>query len=158
MVCPQRLQKQPAFYRLLIVVCLTIGLLVATPWVSAKESQKLKPQVWQIHGIEAALEDSSLIVQNNAADKLTEYHLDNPKALFKNYENLINKFVQQANATSSDERRYAAWVLGAMKAKEQVPVVVRLLNDSAAEVRANAARALGAMEAKEQAFALIEPI
>ncbi len=42
MVRPQRLQRQTAFYSLLVVVCLTIGLLVASPWVSAKNKAAAK--------------------------------------------------------------------------------------------------------------------
>ena len=104
MVRPQRLQKQPAFYRLLVVVCLTAVLLVASPWVSAKEKPKPKPQDWQINGILAALEDSSFQVQGLALSKLGEYDakdlksaLKKPEAIAQKAGNLLKDKTQDAN-------------------------------------------------------------
>ena len=63
MVCPQRLQKQPAFYGLLFVGFLTVVLLVASPGVSAKKRQQPKPQDWQ-------REVRSLTIPGRITDKI----------------------------------------------------------------------------------------
>ncbi|KAM3105073.1 hypothetical protein ACKFKH_23150, partial [Phormidesmis sp. 146-20] len=91
MVCPQRFQRQLAFYRLLFVVCLTAVLLVASPWVSAKEKPKPKPQEWQINGVLAALDDRSPQVQGFALSQLTEYEAKDLKSVLKNPEAIAQK-------------------------------------------------------------------
>ena len=149
MVRPQRLQKQPAFYRLLVVVCLTAVLLVASHWVSAKEKPKPKPQDWQINGILAALEDSSFQVQGFALSKLGEYGAKNLKSALKKPEaiaqkagNLLKDKTQDANVRGS-----AAEALGNLgdAAKPFIPDIANLLKDKTqdAYVRGSAADALG---------------
>ena len=114
MVRPQRLQKQPAFYRLLVVVCLTAVLLVASPWVSAKEKPRPKPQDWQINGILAALEDSSSQVQGFALSKLGEYDAKDLKSALKKPEAIAQKAgnLLKDKTQAADVRVSAAAALG----------------------------------------------
>jgi PBS lyase HEAT-like repeat len=149
MVCPQRLQKQPAFYRLLVVVCLTVVLLVASPWVSAKEKPKPKPQDWQINGILAALEDSSPSVQSSALSKLTEYDAKDLKSVLKKPEAIAQKAANllKDQAQNSSVRDSAAEALGNLgdAAKPFIPEIANLLKDQAqnSSVRGSAAVSLG---------------
>ena len=149
MVRPQRLQKQPAFYRLLVVVCLTAVLLVASHWVSAKEKPKPKPQDWQINGILAALEDSSFQVQGFALSKLGEYGAKNLKSALKKPEAIAQKAgnLLKDKTQDADVRVSAAAALGNLgdAAKPFIPDIANILKDKtqAADVRVWAAAALG---------------
>jgi len=149
MVRPQRLQKQSAFYRLLFVVCLTIGLLVVPPWVSAKESQQPKPQEWQINGILAALDDGYPGVKQAAFGKFAEYDAKDLAAFPKQSEEMVKKAIGLVNDSKAESylRIMAAAALRDL-GRADVSVVkflTNLLNDSKAEsyLRINAARALG---------------
>ena len=149
MVRPQRLQKQPAFYRLLVVVCLTAVLLVASPWVSAKESQQPKPQEWQINGILAALDDGYPGVKQAAFEKFAEYDAKDLATFPEQSEEMARKAIGLVNDSKADpilRIRAAAALEDLGKADASVvKFLTNLLNDSKAEsyVRFNAARALG---------------
>ena len=148
MVRPQRLQKQPAFYRLLFVVCLTVVLLVVSPWVSAKEKPKPKPQDWQINGILAALEDSSSQVQGFALSKLGEYDAKDLKSALKKPEAIAQKAGNLLKDKTQDVyvRVSAADALGNLgdAAKPFIPDILNFIKDKTqdASVRGSAADAL----------------
>ena len=114
MVRSQRLQKQTAFYRLVFVVCLTVALLVASPWVGAKEKPTAKPQDWQINGILVALEDSSPRVQGFALSNLSEYDAKGLKSILKKPEAIAQKAASLLKDKSQDAsvRVSAASALG----------------------------------------------
>ena len=149
MVRPQRLQKPPAFYCLLVVVCLIVGLLVASPWVSAKESQQPKPQEWQINGILAALDDGYPGVKQAAFEKFAEYDAKDLATFPEQSEEMARKAIGLVNDSKADpilRIRAAAALEDLGKADASVvKFLTNLLNDSKAEsyVRFNAARALG---------------
>jgi hypothetical protein len=63
--------------------------------VSAKEAPKPKPQPWEIKGFVAALVDPHAKVRLQAASKLGEYQLDDPKSQIKNYKDLVEQFAKQ---------------------------------------------------------------
>jgi hypothetical protein len=124
----QRVPKQPAIYRFLVVLGLIIVLWVASPWVSAKEKPKPKPQEWQINGILAALEDNSPNGQGFALDQLAEYDakdlkrvLKQPQAIAQKAANILNDKTQD-----SDVRVRAASDLGNLgeAAKPFIPPAV----------------------------------
>ncbi len=133
MVCPQRLQKQPAFYRLLFVVYLTVVLLVASPWVSAKEKPKPKPQEWQINGILAALEDAYPEVQGASLRRLDEYDTKALQDSPKRTEELAQKAATLFKNSKQDSyvRDEAVGALGNLgnAAKPYTPDLADLLKD-----------------------------
>ncbi len=148
MSSPRRLQKTPDFHGLLLALCLTVVLLVASPWVNAKERPKPKPQEWQINGILAALEDNSPKVQGFALGKLAEYQLADlkialkkPEAIAQKAANLLKDKTQDANVRIS-----AAEALGNFDdaAKPFIPDIANLLKDKTQDgyVRSSAAQAL----------------
>ncbi len=104
----------------------------------------------------AALVDPHAKVRLEAASKLWEYQLDDPKSQIKNYKDLVEQFAKQLEDKELDSRSAAAYALGQMQAKEQVPKLVEWLKDSDSNVRSAAAYALGQMQAKEQAPKLVE--
>jgi HEAT repeat protein len=124
--------------------------------VSAKEAPKPKPQPWEIKGFVAALVDPHAKVRLQAASKLGEYQLDDPKSQIKNYKDLVEQFAKQLEDKELDSRKAAAQALGQMQAKEQVPKLVQLLKDSDPYVRKAAAQALGQMQAKAHAPKLLK--
>ena len=148
MVRSQRLQKQPTFYGLLFVVCLTIVLLVASPGVSAKEKPKPKLQDWQINGILAALEDSSPRVQGFALGSLTQYDAKDLKSALKKPEAIAQKAASLLKDKTQDGfvRGSAAGALSNLgeTAKPFVPDIANLLKDKTQDgsVRGSAANAL----------------
>ncbi|PSB17945.1 PBS lyase [Phormidesmis priestleyi ULC007] len=149
MVHSQGLPKQTAFYRLVFVVCLTVVVLVASPWVGAKEKPKAKPQGWQINGILAALEDSSPRVQGFALSKLSEYEAKDLKSVLKKPEAIAQKAASllKDKSQDADVRGNAADALGNLgdAAKPFIPDIAKILKDKAqpANVRGSAAYGLG---------------
>jgi truncated hemoglobin YjbI len=122
--------------------------------VSAEETDKPKPpQDWEMKGIVAALADPYAEVRLEAAKKLAEYQLDDPRSLIKNYKDVVDKLVKHLSPQESDDkeksvsRRAAASALGQMKATNFAPDVAKLLKDSDRNVRYFAASALGQMKA-----------
>ena len=146
-------RKLSPFFLFLFTLFLTLFL--SLPWVNAEEP-KPKPQPWEINGIIAALADPYAGVRLQAASKLGEYQLDDPKSLIKNYKDLVDKLAQQLEDKEPDARNAAAQALGQMEAKEQAPKLVELLKDSDSSVRSAAVSALGQMQAKEQVLKLVE--
>ena len=140
----------------LVTFLLIISL--SLPWVSAQEKSKPKPKPkdWEINGIVAALKDPYAGVRLQAANKLGEYKLDEPKKQIPNYQDVVKLLVEQLSPPDKDDkqektlsRRAAARALGEMKAKEIAPQIALLLKDSQSYVRNSAATALGGMKAKE---------
>ncbi len=121
---PRQTRKSPFF---LFPFTLLLTLLLSLPWVNAKEEPKPKPQAWEINGIVAALVDLHAEVRLQAANKLGEYQLDDPKSLIKNYKDLVDKLAQQLEDKEPDARRAAALALEKMQAKEYAPKLVDLL-------------------------------
>ena len=140
---------------LLFFCTVLLTLFVSLPWVSAEEETKPKPQPWEINGIVAALADPYAQTRLAAASKLGEYQLDHPKSQIPNYQDVVNRLVQQLSSQDKDKdemstsRRAAAYALGQMQAKEIAPNLAALLKDSDTSVRSAAASALGQMQAKE---------
>jgi HEAT repeat protein len=148
-----RQSRKSAFF--LFPFTLLLTLLLFLPWVSAKEAPKPKPQAWEIKGFVAALVDPNPKVRLEAARKLGEYQLDEPKSQIKNYKDLVEQFTKQLEDKELDSRNAAALALGQMQAKAQAPKLVQLLKDSDWRVRNAVAQALGQMQAKEQAPKLV---
>jgi hypothetical protein len=151
---PHQTRKLSPFFLFPFTLLLTF--LLSLPWVSAKEQPKPKPQPWEINGIIAALADPGADVRLEAARKLGEYQLDDPKSLIKNYQDLVDKLAQQLEDKDPVARNAATRTLGQMQAKEQAPKLVELLKDSDVSVRSAAASALGQMQAKQYAPKLVE--
>ncbi|PHM06346.1 PBS lyase, partial [Nostoc sp. 'Peltigera malacea cyanobiont' DB3992] len=93
---------------------LLLTLLLALPWVSAKEQPKPKPQAWQINGIVAALDDGHDGVKGYAFNKLAEYDLKDLKSLGKKPEDIAQKAAKilKDKSVDNDVRRGAAEALG----------------------------------------------
>ena len=135
-----RQSRKSAFF--LFPFTLLLTLLLFLPWVSAKEAPKPKPQAWEIKGFVTALVDPNAKVRLEAASKLGEYQLDEPKSQIENYKDLVEQFAKQLEDKELDSRKAAAYALGQMQAKEQAPQLVPLLKDSDFSVRSAAAEAL----------------
>ncbi|MEH1776074.1 MAG: hypothetical protein V7K64_07740 [Nostoc sp.] len=76
---------------LLFCFTLLLTLFLSLPWVNAKETPKPKPQVWQINGIVAALDDKYDKVKKLAFEKFNEYDLQNLKAVIQKPEVIAQK-------------------------------------------------------------------
>ena len=150
---PRNTRKSPF---ILFPFTLVLVLLLSLSWVNAKEAPKPKPQNWEMNGIVAALADPYAEVRLQAAKKLAEYQLDDPKSLIKKYKVDLDKLGKQLEDKDSVSRSAAANALGQMQAKEYAPKLVELLKDSNSNVRNAAANALGQMQAKEYAPKLAE--
>ncbi|MEH1958155.1 HEAT repeat domain-containing protein, partial [Nostoc sp.] len=128
---------------------LLLTLLLALPWVSAKEQPKLKPEAWQINGIVAALDDGYDAVKGSALDKLVEYDLKDLKSLGKKPEDIAQKAAKILKEKSADSnvRSSAASALGNLgeAAKPYVKDILDILKDKTVDsnVRSGAASALG---------------
>ena len=100
----QWFRKKLAVYGLLFVVALAIVFWIASPWVSAQETPKPKPQEWQINGILAALDDGYPDVQGVALERLTIYDptelqtvVKQPKQLAQKIANLLKNSEQNVH-------------------------------------------------------------
>ncbi|WP_375477765.1 HEAT repeat domain-containing protein, partial [uncultured Nostoc sp.] len=128
---------------------LLLTLLVALPWVSAKERPKLKPETWQINGIVAALDDGHNQVKRYAFDNLGEYNLQNLKLVVHKPENIAQKVfnILKDKTVEKDVRAGAAEALGNLgeAAKPYVKNIADILKDKTVDstFRSSAAVALG---------------
>ncbi|MEI2577865.1 HEAT repeat domain-containing protein [Scytonema sp. PRP1] len=144
-------RKTRKFTFLLFPLTLLLVLLLSLPWVSAEETDKPKPQPWQIDGIMAALEDDLPRVKQYALDKLTAYDLQNLKSVGREPEEIAKKAAEilKDEKVDANVRAEAAKALGNLgqAAAKYVPDIVNVnfLKDDKvdANVRAEAARALG---------------
>ncbi|BAY30016.1 HEAT repeat-containing PBS lyase [Nostoc carneum NIES-2107] len=142
---------------LFVFTCL-LTVIFSLTWVNAEEKPKPKPQDWEIKGIVAALADPYAGVRLEAANKLGEYQLDDPKKQIPNYQDVVNLLVKQLSPPDKEEkeekslsRRAAAEALVQMQAKDYAVNVAALLKDSDSSVRRAAANALGQLQAKDYA-------
>ncbi|HEY9859092.1 MAG TPA: HEAT repeat domain-containing protein, partial [Candidatus Obscuribacterales bacterium] len=119
----------------------TLNFLTTAP--SAQEAHTFKPEDWEIKGIVAALKDPDINVHIEAARKLAQYKIDNPKTL-KDYEKLTSHFTQLLQVSSPNARVTAARALGTLHVKEQAPELVKLLKE------------LDGLDAREIVYALVE--
>ncbi|MDZ8089695.1 MAG: PBS lyase, partial [Nostoc sp. DedQUE12b] len=128
---------------------LLLTLLLALPWVSAKEAPKPKPEAWQINGIVAALDDGYDGVKKLAFDKFNEYDLKNLKLVFQKPEDIAQKAAKilKDKTVDADIRSSAASALGNLgeAAKPYVKDILDFLKDKSVDsnVRSGAASALG---------------
>ncbi|MBC6435396.1 PBS lyase, partial [Nostoc sp. HG1] len=106
------LKKRSPFFIFPFTLLLT--LLLALPWVSAKEPPKPKPEAWQINGIVAALDDGYDGVKKLAFDKFNEYDLKNLKSVFQKLEDIAQKVfnILKDKSVDSTVRYSAAEALG----------------------------------------------
>ena len=118
LLCPQtmsrhfrKILKSPFF---LFLFTFLLILFFSLSWVSAKEAPKAKPQLWQIDGIMAALDDSDPNVQGLALSKLGDYESQDLKAVLKKPEYIAHKAVILLKDKSVDYnvRSSAAVALG----------------------------------------------
>ncbi|MEH2009369.1 MAG: PBS lyase, partial [Nostoc sp.] len=94
---------------LLFPFILLLTLLLALPWVSAKEQPKPKPEAWQINGIVAALDDGYDEVKASAFNNLVKYDLKDLKSLAKKPEDIVQKAAKILKDKTVDSRvRYGA--------------------------------------------------
>ncbi|MEH2204282.1 MAG: PBS lyase, partial [Nostoc sp.] len=93
---------------------LLLTLLLALPWVSAKEQPKPKPEAWQINGIVAALDDGYDAVKKLAFGKFNEYDLKNFKSVVQKPEDIAQKIfkILKDKTLDKDVRSGAAVALG----------------------------------------------
>jgi len=121
---PRQTRKLSPFF--LFPFTLLLTLLLSLPWVSAEEP-KPKPQPWEIKGIVAALADPYAGVRLEAARKLGEYQLDDPKSLIKDNKDLVDKLAQQLEDKDPVARSAAAEALPKL-GKQGLPIVVYVLD------------------------------
>ncbi|MEH1811902.1 MAG: PBS lyase [Nostoc sp.] len=128
---------------------LLLTLLLALPWVSAKEPPQPKPEAWQINGIVAALDDGYNRVKGHAFNKLVEYDLKDLKSLGKKPEDIAQKAAKILKDKTVDDnvRSGAAEALGNLReaAKPYVKDIADILKDKTVDpyLRSGAAVALG---------------
>ncbi|WP_445631123.1 HEAT repeat domain-containing protein [Nostoc sp. DSM 114167] len=128
---------------------LLLTLLLALPWVSAKEQPKPEPEAWQINGIVAALDDRYDEVKSYTFNKLAEYDLKDLKSLGKKPEDIAQKAAKILKDKTVDPsvRFSAAVALGNMGevAKPYLKDILNILKDKTVDpsVRSGAAVALG---------------
>ncbi|MEH2105575.1 HEAT repeat domain-containing protein, partial [Nostoc sp.] len=128
---------------------LLLTLLLALPWVSAKEQPKPKPQAWQINGIVAALDDGYDGVKKLALNKFDEYDLKNLKSVVQKPEDIAQKVfkILKDKTVDNDVRSGAASALGNLgeAAKPYIKDIADILKDKTVDkyVRSGAASALG---------------
>ncbi|MEH2452598.1 HEAT repeat domain-containing protein, partial [Nostoc sp.] len=148
MVTTPRYSSKPSGF-ILYALAFILTFLLCLPWVNAKETPKPKPQLWQIDGISAALDDGYDKVKGYALDQLVKYNLKDLKSLGKKPEDIARK----AAKILKDEKvpanvRYGAVVaLGNLgqAAANYVPDIAKILKDEKVDayVRYDAAVALG---------------
>ncbi|MEH2328894.1 HEAT repeat domain-containing protein, partial [Nostoc sp.] len=128
---------------------LLLTLLLALPWVSAKEAPKPKPEAWQINGIVAALDDGYDEVKQLAFRKFDEYDLKKLKSVVQKPEDIAQKVfnILKDKTVDKDVRYSAASALGNLgeAAKPYVKDIADILKDKTVDstVRKGAASALG---------------
>ncbi|MEH2126947.1 HEAT repeat domain-containing protein [Nostoc sp.] len=128
---------------------LLLTLLLALPWVSAKEQPKPKPEAWQINGIVTALDDGYEGVKKPALDKFNEYDLKNLKSVVQKPEDIALKAVKilKDKSVDSSVRYGAAEALGNLgeAAKPYIKDIADILKDKTVDkyVRYLVAVALG---------------
>ncbi|MHC5610893.1 MAG: hypothetical protein ACYTXA_07710 [Nostoc sp.] len=107
---------------------LLLTLLLALPWVSAKEQPEPKPEAWQINSIVAALDDGQNGVKGSAFNKLVEYDLKDLKSLGKKPEDIAQKAAKILKDKTVDSivRRGAAEALGKIEQLNLNNIVVIL--------------------------------
>ncbi|MEH1844001.1 MAG: hypothetical protein V7L25_03045 [Nostoc sp.] len=95
----------------LLPFTLLLTLLLALPWVSAKEPPQ---ESWQINGIVAALDDEHDGVKKLAFEQLVEYDLKNLKSVWKKPEDIAQKAAKLLKDKTVDPyvRSNAASALG----------------------------------------------
>src|SRR5258706_526548 len=103
---------------------------------------------WEVRGIAAALDDPLPSVWVEALQQLST--LSSMEGIRSSR---IAEFLKNPDRII---RRSAASALGAMQAKDQAAVLVKLLKDPDRNVRSSAIFALGAMQAKDQAAELVK--
>jgi HEAT repeat protein/Uma2 family endonuclease len=151
--CPQTMSshfrktlKSPIF---LFLFTFLLILFFSLSWVNAKEAPKPKPQLWQIDGIIAALDDRDPNVQGLALGKLAEYESQDLKGVLKKPEDIAQKAVNllKDKSVDSNVRSKAAEALGNLgsAATPYVKDIVDILKDKSVDkyVRSIAAVALG---------------
>ena len=149
MLYPQWFRKRLAVYRLLFVVGLAIALWVASPWVSAQETPKPKPEEWQINGILAALDDSDPGIKQRAFEKFAEFDANELTAFPNQSEEIAKRAIELVNDSQADSdiRTDAAKALGELGKVDEsvVQSLTTLFNDNQADLslRSIAAEALG---------------
>ncbi|MFN6485230.1 HEAT repeat domain-containing protein, partial [Nostoc sp. DedQUE02] len=147
MLTTPRYSSKPSPF-ILYALAFIFSFLLCLPWVSAKETPKLKPQDWQINGIVAALDDSYDEVKGYAFDKLAAYELKDLKTVVKKPEDIAQKIANILKDEKVDfkVRRSAAYVLSNFKqaAARYMPDILNFLKDKKVDldVRRNAAYAL----------------
>ncbi|MEH2292106.1 MAG: HEAT repeat domain-containing protein, partial [Nostoc sp.] len=126
-----QMKKRSPFFLFPFILLLT--LLVALPWVSAKERPKPKPEAWQINGIVAAIDDENDGVKGSAFNKLVEYDLKDLKSLGKKAEDIAQKAAKILKDKTVDPnvRSGAASALGNLgeAAKPYVKDIADILKD-----------------------------
>nr|MBW4445790.1 HEAT repeat domain-containing protein [Spirirestis rafaelensis WJT71-NPBG6] len=143
----RQISKLSPFY--LFPFTLFLVFLLSFSWVSAKEAPKPKPQLWQIDGIVAALDDGYPKVQTLAFDKLDEYEAQDLKAVPKKPEDIAQKAAKilKDEKVDADVRGSAASALGNLgeAGAKYAPEIAKILKDEKvnAIVRGSAASALG---------------
>ncbi|WP_425335056.1 HEAT repeat domain-containing protein [Nostoc punctiforme] len=126
-----------------------LTLLLALPWVSAKEPPKPKPEAWQINGIVTALDDGYDGVKEQAFEKFNEYDLKNLKSVVQKLEDIAQKAtdILKDKTVDSNVREGAVKALGNLGkvAKPYVKDIADILKDKTVDsnVRSGAAVALG---------------
>ncbi|MCP2727742.1 HEAT repeat domain-containing protein [Limnofasciculus baicalensis] len=129
-----------------LTLCLTLFL--SLPWLSAQQPPKPKPQLWQIDGIVAALDDSYPQVKGYAFNKLVEYEAQDLKAVLKKPEDIAQKAVNILSDEKLDPyiRIRAALALGNLgeAGAKYVPDILNFLKDEKVnpDIRSFAAFAL----------------
>ncbi|MEH2395186.1 MAG: hypothetical protein V7K21_27230, partial [Nostoc sp.] len=133
---------------LFLFTCL-LTVVFSLNWVNAEEEPKPKPELWQIQGIMAALNDDYPQVKTLALDKLGEYKLKNLKSLEKELRDItqIAANLLKDKSVEAEVRSSAASALGNLgtAATPYVKDILNFLKDKSveAEVRSSAASALG---------------
>ncbi|MEH1905579.1 MAG: HEAT repeat domain-containing protein, partial [Nostoc sp.] len=139
-------KRSPLF---LFPFILLLTLLLALPWVSAKEQPKPTPQAWQINGIVAALDDGYDEVKKLAFEKFNEYDLKNLNSVIQKPEEIAQKVfkILKDKTVDKDVRSGAASALGNLgeAAKPYIKDILNFLKDKTVDkdVRYSAASALG---------------
>ncbi|MBN3898754.1 MAG: HEAT repeat domain-containing protein, partial [Nostoc sp. NOS(2021)] len=132
---------------LFLFTCL-LTVVFSLNWVNAEEEPKLKPELWQIQGIMAALNDDYPKVKTLALDKLGEYKVKNLKSLEKELGDIaqIAANLLKDKRVEAEVRSSAAQALGNLgtATTPYVKDIADILKDKRveAEVRSSAAQAL----------------
>ncbi|WP_334939735.1 HEAT repeat domain-containing protein, partial [Nostoc sp.] len=133
---------------LFLFTCL-VTVVFSLNWVNAEEKPKPKPELWQIQGIMAAVNDDYPNVKTLALDKLGEYKLKNLKSLEKELGDIAKIAANLLKDKSVDfnVRSSAASALGNLgtAATHYVKDIADILKDKSVDfnVRSSAASALG---------------